>query len=50
MNIVEDTLVLRDLNTGRDDVFSECVIINVEGESDAGTRKVTWNALGRNNK
>ncbi len=50
LNCVEDTLVLRDLNTGRDDVFSECVVINVSGEKDSGTRIVTWNALGRNNK
>ena len=50
LNCVEDTLVLRDLNTGRDDVFSECVVINVSGEKDSGTSIVTWNALGRNNK
>ena len=50
LNCVEDTLVLRDLNTGRGDVFSECVVINVSGEKDSGTRIVTWNALGRNNK
>ena len=50
MNCVEDTLVVRDLNTGRDDVFSECVIESVEGEKDAATRTVKWHALGRNNK
>ncbi|MEE3349123.1 MAG: hypothetical protein VZR09_03705 [Candidatus Gastranaerophilaceae bacterium] len=50
MNCVEDTLVVRDLNTGKDDVFSECVIESVEGEKDAATRTVKWHALGRNNK
>ena len=50
MNWVEDTLVIRDLNTGKEDVFSECVIIGIEGEKDSTTRTVTWNALGRNNK
>ena len=50
LNCVEDTLVVRDLNTGRDDVYSECVIVEISGEKDSGTRIVTWNALGRNNK
>ena len=50
MNCVEDTLVIRDLNTGKDDTFSECVVLSIGGEQDSGTRTVTWNALGRNNK
>lgn len=50
LNCVEDTLIVRDLNTGRDDVYSECVILSVTGEKDSGTRTVTWSALGRNNK
>ena len=50
LNYVEDTLVVRDLNTGRDDTFSDCVIVNISGEKDAKTRIVTWNALNRNDK
>lgn len=50
LNYVEDTLVIRDLNTGMDDVFTECVILNISGEQDSGTRTVTWNALYRNGK
>ena len=50
LNFVEDTLVIRDLNTNREDVFSDCVITNISGERDSGTRTVTWNALYRNQK
>ena len=50
LNNVEDTLVIRDLNTGREDVFSECVIINVSSERDSATRTVTWHSLNRNSK
>jgi len=50
LNNVEDTLVIRDLNTGAADTFSDCVILNISGEQDSGTRTVTWNALFRNNK
>lgn len=50
LNYVEDTLVVRDLNTNSDDVFTDCVILNISGEQDSGTRTVTWNALYRNGK
>ncbi len=50
LNYVEDTLVVRDLNTGRDETFTDCVILNISGEQDSGTRTVTWNALYRNGK
>lgn len=50
LNRVEDTLVIRDLNTGREDTFSDCVILNIAGEKDEKTRTVTWNALFRNGK
>ena len=50
MNCTEDTLIVRDINTGRDDVFSECVIVDISGEQDSNTRVVKWHALGRNNK
>jgi len=50
MNYVEDTLVVRDLNTGRDDVFTDCVILSISGEQDSATRVVTWSALFRNGK
>ena len=49
-NYIEDTLVIRDLNTNREDVFSDCVIAGISGERDAGTRVVTWSALYRNGK
>lgn len=50
MNYVEDTLVIRDLNTGKSDTFTDCVILNISGEQDARTRTVTWSALYRNGK
>lgn len=50
LNNTEDTLVVRDLNTGMNDTFTNCVILNISGESDSSTRIVTWNALGRNSK
>ena len=50
MNHVEDTLVVRDLNTGRTDTFSDCVILKISGEKDSATRVVTWSALYRNGK
>ncbi len=50
LNNVEDTLVVRDLNTGMTDTFSNCVIFNISGEQDSTTRIVTWNALYRNGK
>ncbi len=50
LNYVEDTLVVRDLNTGRDETFTDCVILNISGEQDSGTRTVTWSALYRNGK
>ncbi len=50
LNGVEDTLVVRDLNTGAADTFSNCVIMNISGEQDSATRIVTWNALTRNGK
>lgn len=50
LNYVENTLVIRDLNSGKSDVFTDCVIVNISGEQDASTRVVTWNALYRNGK
>lgn len=50
LNYVENTLVIRDLNTGLSDIFTDCVIVNISGEQDASTRTVTWNALYRNGK
>ena len=50
LNGTEDTLVVRDLNTGLVDTFSNCVIMNISGEQDSSTRIVTWNALMRNGK
>ena len=50
MNYVEDELVIRDLNTGKDDVFSECMISAIGGEKDSSTRLVQWSALRRNSK
>ncbi len=50
MNFVEDELVVRDINTGKDDIFSECMISSIEGEKDSSTRVVHWVALSRNSK
>ncbi len=50
LNCVEDTLVVRDLNTGKTDTFTDCVILNISGEQDARTRTVSWSALYRNGK
>ncbi len=50
INYTEDTLVVRDLNTGISDTFTDCVISSISGEQDARTRVVTWSALYRNGK
>lgn len=50
LNRTEDTLVVRDLNTGVSDSFESCVILNISGEQDSNTRTVTWNALTRNGR
>lgn len=50
LNRIEDTLVVRDLNTGVSDSFGDCVILNISGEQDSNTRTVTWSALTRNGK
>lgn len=50
LNRVEDSLVVRDLNTGIADSFEDAVILNISGEQDSNTRTVTWSALTRNGK
>jgi hypothetical protein len=50
LNRIEDTLVVRDLNTGVSDSFEACVILNISGEQDSNTRTVTWSALTRNGR
>lgn len=50
LDFTEDTLVVRDINTGISDTFTDCVILNISGEKDHGTRVVTWSALYRNGK
>lgn len=50
LNRIEDTLVVRDLNTGISDSFEACVILNISGEQDSNTRTVTWSALTRNGR
>ena len=50
LNYVEDSLVVRDLNTGITDTFTNCVIQNIGEEQDGGTRTVTWKALYRNGR
>lgn len=50
LNRVENSLVVRDLNTGIADSFEDAVILNISGEQDSNTRTVTWSALTRNGK
>lgn len=50
LNRVENSLVVRDLNTGISDSFEDAVILNISGEQDSNTRTVTWSALTRNGK
>lgn len=50
LNRKEDTLVIRDLNTGISDTFEKCVVQGIGGEQDAGTRTINFAALTRNGK
>lgn len=47
---IEGTLIVRDLNIGKADVFEGCVVQNVSGNKDSSTRTVTFAALTKNGK
>ncbi len=46
----EDTLIVRDLNTGTSDIFTYCTISSVNKKQDSEERSVTWQAAKRNGK
>jgi len=49
-NHVEDTLIIRDLNTGTSDIYTDCVILSITGKQDAEDRTVTFGAIYKNGK
>ena len=48
LNHVEDTLIVRDLNSGTTDIFTKCVISSIGNKRDGNERVVTWSAPLRN--
>lgn len=46
----EDTLIVRDLNTGTNDIFTFCTISTVGSKKDGGERTVEWHAVKRNGR
>ncbi len=49
LNNIEDTLILRDLNIGTSDIYTNCSIMSIT--SDNNIRKtVTWHAVKRNGR
>ncbi len=50
LNHVEDTLIVRDLNSGTTDTFTKCVITSIGNKRDGGERLVTWSAPLRNSR
>lgn len=50
LNYVEDTLIVRDLNTGNSDSYTDCVVLNITGKQDSNTRTVSFGAMKCNGK
>ena len=46
----EDTLIVRDLNTGTSDIFTYCRIYSTSKKKDSDERLVTWYAAKRNGR
>ncbi len=46
----EDTLIVRDLNNGTTDIFTNCTIYATEKKKDSDERTVTWVAAKRNGR
>ena len=46
----EDTLIVRDLNTGTTDIFTCCMIYATGKKKDSDERTVTWIAAKRNGR
>ena len=50
LNHIEDTLIVRDLNLGGIDVFTDCTILTTGTKKDGEARTVKWLASKRNLK
>ena len=50
LNHIEDLLLVRDLNNGEVDLFSQCTIVSVGSRTDGKYRTVSWQAAKRNYK
>ena len=50
LNHVEDTLIVRDLNLGEVDIFTNCTIITIGTKKDGEYPTVRWQAPNRNYK
>lgn len=46
----EDTLIVRDLNNGTTDIFTNCIIFATNKKKDSNERTVTWLAAKRNGR
>ena len=44
----ESTLIIRDLNLGSTDIFTNCAILSIGDETDSSSRSVIWIATKRN--
>ncbi len=49
LNNIEDTLILRDLNIGTSDIYTNCSIMSITSEDNI-RKLVTWHAVKRNGR
>ena len=50
LNHVEDTLIVRDLNTGMTEVYTNCTIDSITSSANGYNRVVQWSAVRKNGR
>lgn len=50
LNNIEDTLIVRDLNIGTSDIYTNCVIMSIVSDNTNARKTVTWHAVKRNGR
>lgn len=50
LNNIEDTLIVRDLNIGTTDIYTNCTIMSIVSNRDSYSKTVTWHAIKRNSR
>ena len=50
LNNIEDTLIVRDLNIGTSDIYTNCVIMSITSDENSTRKTVTWHAIKRNGR